>query len=160
VQIERVLGLSREAAAQLRSVIFELRPADLETDGLIPTLRKHVDVLGRAYNLPVEVSAADVAPLPPSVELALFRIAQEALHNAVKHAAPTKVSLTLEMLGEAVALTVTDDGHGFETQPAAGGVRRLGLTSMRERAESIGGTLTVSSSSGTGTQVRATVPRG
>ncbi|MFI6514388.1 GAF domain-containing sensor histidine kinase [Spirillospora sp. NPDC050679] len=151
-QVERLAG---EALAELRAVIFELRPADL-ADGLAPSLRKHVEVLDRAYETRIRFDASGAVVLPEEQETVLFRVAQEALHNALRHAGARNVEVRLLGKEERVELTVADDGSGIGGgDDQQGG---LGLASMRERARSIGGTLSIDTSPGAGTAVRLEVP--
>ncbi|MBW8482935.1 GAF domain-containing sensor histidine kinase [Actinomadura parmotrematis] len=157
-ELEHVERLAAEALAELRAVIFELRPADL-ADGLAASLRKHVEVLDRAYPADVGFTCDLAAPLPGGQEAALFRIAQEALHNALRHASAKRIDVRLGATGRCVVLEVTDDGAGFEAGGAANGDGGLGLASMRERARSIGGTLSLGAAPGEGTTVRVEVPR-
>jgi signal transduction histidine kinase len=154
--VAQVAELVRGAMGELRALVFELRPAELEQDGLAPALRKHADVLARVHGVPIVVDALCDRRLEPRTEQALFRIAQEALGNAVKHAGATSVSVRLALQDDAVSLRVRDDGCGFD--PAAARRRgRLGLVSMRERAERLGGTLLVETAPGAGTTVRLDV---
>ncbi len=148
------------AFAEMRSLIFELRPAALASDGLAETVRKHLDVVARAHGLEVDVTTRTETALPPHVEDALFRIVQEAVSNVVRHADATTVAVTLDETDGVVTVTVRDDGVGFD--PAARSVRgrHLGLTSMKERAQSLGGSVTITSRAGEGTTVLAEVPRG
>jgi signal transduction histidine kinase len=155
-ELERVQTLAKEALAELREVIFELRPAELEGDGLAESLRKHVRVLdrvwgaGRGGRTSVRFQGEDV-PLPPETEAVMLRIAQEALYNALRHGRPREVTVSLTR----GVLEIRDDGLGFDT---AGGQRDgLGLASMRERAASVGAALTIESSDA-GTVVRLEVP--
>ncbi|WP_329248084.1 GAF domain-containing sensor histidine kinase [Actinoallomurus sp. NBC_01490] len=155
-ELERVQSLAKEALAELREVIFELRPAELAGDGLAESLRKHVQVLdrvwgaGRGRRTTVRFEGEEVT-LPPETEAVVFRIAQEALYNALRHGDPCTVTARLEP----GLLEIRDDGVGFD--PAEASRDGLGLASMRERAESVGGVLSISSS-GSGTVVRLEVP--
>src|SRR5690349_6534201 len=155
-EIEIAGELGAEAHAELRAVIDGLAPPDLAAAGLAESLRRYAVLAGRAHGIPVTVSAACVEGLTPACEAALYRVAQEALHNALRHAAASGVRLTLSRTGRQVVLEVSDDGRGFEAQAAAssGG---LGLDSMRQRAAAAGGTLTIRSGA-QGTVVRMTVP--
>jgi signal transduction histidine kinase len=143
---------------ELRSLIFELRPASLEAEGLATTLRKHVDVLRRVSGQEVVLRADGAPRLPPDVESEVFRVAQEALQNAVRHADAGRIDVRLTNGDGRLVLEVSDDGAGFD--PAAPGVRsrRLGLTSMEERAAALGGSLAIESAPGGGTRVRLEVP--
>ncbi len=158
-QMEVVRTLAREAMDEMRSLVFELRPADLGLDGLASTLRKHVDVLRRLYATTIELDLDGESPLPPAVEREIFRIAQEALANALKHARAERLQLRLRRDGDRLELLVADDGAGFDLRgPRA--ARHLGLVSMRERAEALGGELRVASRPGEGTRVELEVKVG
>ncbi|WP_243714796.1 GAF domain-containing sensor histidine kinase [Actinomadura bangladeshensis] len=152
-QVER---LAAEALAELRAVIFELRPADL-ADGLVASLRKHVEVLDRAHEATVRLAADDAVVLPEEHEAVAFRITQEALYNALRHAQAGTVEVRLAADDATAVLEVADDGSGFDASDTEtqGG---LGLASMRDRAYSIGGELTIDAAPGRGTTVRLEVP--
>lgn len=152
-QILRLKELTQGAVNEMRSLIFELRPADLEADGLVPTLKKHVEVLQRVNDTNIELHVNGERRFKASLEVQLFRIAQEALNNALKHAQAASIQVGLEMNNQRVVLTVSDDGVGFD--PADPTIRsaRLGLTSMQERAEGIGGDYKIDSEPGIGTTV-------
>lgn len=159
-ELARAASLVDALFGELRSLIFELRPPALEPDGLAATVRKHLEVVGRAHGLAVEVTASgDQGRLPGQVERELFRIFQEAVTNAVRHAGGSSLRVALDFGKDRVSLVVSDDGKGFDPTARAVRSRRLGLTSMRERAQSLGGTLTVDSVPGRGTTVRVEVPR-
>jgi signal transduction histidine kinase len=151
-QVAQVAELVRSAVAELRALVFELRPADLEEEGLAPAIRKHADVLARVHGVRIEVDADCDRRLEPRTEQGLFRIAQEALGNAVKHADAECIRLRLALANGTLALRVTDDGCGFEPDAAARR-GRLGLVSMRERADRLGGALVIESAPGAGTSV-------
>ncbi len=151
-QVER---LAAAALAELRAVIFELRPADL-ADGLVASLRKHVEVLDRAHEAEVRFSADEAVVLPEEHEAVAFRVTQEALYNALRHARASTVEVRLATADGQAVLEVADDGTGFDasdTEPQGG----LGLASMRARAHSIGGELTIDAVPGRGTTVRLEV---
>jgi signal transduction histidine kinase len=160
-QIARVQQLAREASAQLRAVVAELRPPELTEDGLAAALAKHVDVLQHAHGVAIELDASGVGPLPDEVETVALRVGQEALHNAIRHADPTKIEVHLGRVGLTLVLEVHDDGRGFdprEAGQASSATRSLGLASMHERAAAVRGQLTVSSAPGDGTRVRLEIP--
>ena len=158
--LRRELGMAKELAtaalAEARAAITGLRPFVLDDLGLGPGLES----LGRSL-VGVEVEV-DVEPvdLPAHVEVALYRIAQEALQNVVKHAEATTVLVRLAASDEGVRLAVSDDGHGFDEDSLAGAEERhsYGLVGIRERAELIGASLTLTSRPGTGTTVEVVVP--
>jgi len=143
---------------ELRSVVFELRPASLEAEGLASALRKHVEVLRRISGREIELRVGSPPALGSVAAGQVFRIVQEALQNALRHADAARIEVRLEGGGGRMALSVADDGGGFDA--AAPGVRgrRLGLTSMEERAAELGGRLTIASRPGEGTTVRLEVP--
>lgn len=152
--------LSRAALQEMRALIFELRPADLEADGLVQTLEKHVEVLQRTASLNVRVRADGYEPQPPKVEMTIFRIVQEALNNAIRHARAGQIEIVITQGHSSLVVVIADDGAGFDTeQPQVRG-RRLGLTSMEERAKELGGRLSVVSTPGKGTRVRLEVAVG
>ncbi|QYC37985.1 Sensor histidine kinase LiaS [Nonomuraea coxensis DSM 45129] len=152
-ELGNVQRLAGEALAELRAVIVELRPAELDRHGLAETLRKHVRLLDRLHPPVVSFVCAELPPLRPEAEVAVLRVAQEALHNALRHSGAGEVEVRLAYEGGTLALSVRDDGAGFEP----GESRGLGLVSMRDRAEAVGGVLTVESAPGRGTTVRVEV---
>jgi signal transduction histidine kinase len=152
-QLGRLQELAREAMEELRSLIFELRPVSLEGEGLATTLRKHVDVLRRVYGRDIEMRVAGTPQLPPAAESEAFRIAQEALQNALRHSDAGRVEVGLEAREGGVALIVADDGVGFDAAAPGLRSRRLGLTSMEERARALGATLRIDSRPGEGTTI-------
>jgi signal transduction histidine kinase len=153
-EIEVVGALGAEAHAELRAVIDGLAPPDLEEAGLAESLRRYAVLAGRAHGVPVTFTAGCLPALGPGAEAALYRVAQEALHNALRHAGASGVRVALAKAGRRVVLEVSDDGHGFAPEAPSGG---LGLASMRDRASAVGGVLTISSDE-KGTLVRMTVP--
>jgi signal transduction histidine kinase len=152
-EVERLGELAQDALGELRGLIFELRPASLEQEGLAATLRKEVEVLRRVHGRDIELRIAGTSTPPPEAETEVLRIAQEALHNALRHAEAERIELRMETRDGRLIVTVADDGVGFD--PAAPGLRsrRLGLTSMEERARALGGSLAVVSAPGEGTTV-------
>jgi signal transduction histidine kinase len=153
-QLALVRELAGEAMDELRSVIVHLRPPALQDEGLAVALGKHVDVLRRAHRRTISLDVA--GECAARLETDVFRIAQEALHNALRHAHAEHIAVAVRCDGAGVNLTVTDDGVGFDA--AAVRSRRLGLTTMAERARAIGGTLAIDSRRGAGTTVRLVVP--
>ncbi len=157
-ELRRVSELARGAMEELRAVVFELRPGSLEAEGLATVLRKHIEVLRRVSGQTIDLRARDVPRLPAGSATQVLRIAQEALGNAVRHAGARHICVKLEGAGERLVLSVSDDGCGFDPEGPEVRGRRLGLTSMHERAIELGGTLTVDSTLGSGTTVRLEVP--
>ncbi|WP_282796303.1 GAF domain-containing sensor histidine kinase [Streptomyces sp. CC224B] len=159
-ELQQVAALAAEAADELRAAVVELRPAALDEDGLVATLRTHIQVLDRAHSARVTFESAGVRALPAAQEEAMLRVAQEALHNALRHAAADHVAVTLERRGPGAVLRVTDDGRGFDPRATRRAGRHLGLVSMRDRAGGVGGRLTVASEPGKGTTIEMEVPGG
>jgi len=147
--------LQRDALAEMRALIFELRPASLEKEGLVPALRTHVAALQGRTGLPVILELAEIGRLPRAVESALFRITQEALNNILKHAGTSRVRVVLSRGRGGVRLTIEDDGIGFD--PGTVAEDRLGLAGMRARAERIGAELHIRSAPGRGTRVEVQI---
>ena len=112
--------LQREALAEMRALIFELRPGNIEQDGLLAALKTHSAGLQGRIGLPILVSSNLTTRLPLALEEVLYRISQEALHNVVKHAAARQVTLAIEKSTTGVRLRITDDGKGFEQANVAG----------------------------------------
>lgn len=159
-EMRRAQELAGAAMAELRSLVFELRPPDLERDGLVPTVRKQLELIGRIHGLEVELHVDGDAELDPASEVALSRIVHEALNNAVHHASANRIEVRISLGPETVRITVADDGVGFDPASPRVRSRRLGLTSMRERALERGGRLTVDSGAGHGTKVEVELPGG
>ena len=148
--------LSWEVQQELTNLIHELRPVELEGIGLAAALREYGSRWSRQTGIEVSFVLHGEHPVPPEVEQALFRLAQEALANVSKHAEAEQVEITLTRIGGAITMNVADDGRGFDPESAAG--KGLGLRSMRERIEALGGELTVESAPGTGTRLVARWP--
>jgi signal transduction histidine kinase len=159
-QVAKLRDLAQESLEELRSLVFELRPADLDRDGLCGALRKHVELVRRLG--PQEVELVTPQGIPPDTERdrELLRIAQEALQNALKHAQAQRVAVRLRTDDGLLTLEIEDDGVGFDPDAASSRSRSLGLTSMEERARRLGGRLVIRSSPGAGTTVRLEVGGG
>ena len=158
-QVARIGELAQEALGELRGLIFELRPASLEDEGLAATLRKQVDMLERVHGRPIEVRIAGAAHCAPEAEGEVLRVAQEALNNALRHAEAERIELRMEARDGRLIVIVADDGIGFDPGDRGLRARRLGLTSMEERARALGGNLAVVSAPGEGTTITLEVPR-
>ncbi|MFJ7153071.1 GAF domain-containing sensor histidine kinase [Streptomyces sp. NPDC100445] len=159
-ELHQVAALAAEAADELRAAVVELRPAALDEDGLIATLRTQIQVLDRAHTARVTFTGDGVRALPAAQEEALLRVAQEALHNALRHSGAAHVDVSVRRCGRGAVLRVTDDGGGFDPTAVRRAGRHLGLVSMRDRASGAGGTLTVESAPGKGTTIEMEVPGG
>ena len=158
------LSLVQQQAAgaleEMRNLVLALRPKSLERDGLASALRDHVDGLRRIHRAAIEARIDDSDRLLPDEQLAVLRIAQEALHNAVKHAGPVTIRLDLRHGGDATQLVVSDEGPGFDVKAMSQTRRTAGLHAMRERAHAVGANLTIESRAGGGSIIRLTLPKG
>ena len=152
-----VLSLAEAGLTELRALIFELRPESLAQDGLVVALERHAAAARARHALQVRTDLGPEPDLPLAAKEALYRIAQEALHNTIKHARARSVCLTLQRVDSAVVLELADDGVGFDPTRANPG--HLGLTSIRERAKGIGGTVVIDSGPGHGTRVQVRCSR-
>jgi PAS domain S-box-containing protein len=149
-----------EEAFNLRRIMSDLRPPLLEQRGLIPAVREFSEKWQRETDVSVEVIADAHGTVPSDVETLAYRVVQEALSNVKKHACATQVTVRVEGSAGSLRLEVRDNGGGFDPEAAREFLRagKVGLASMRERAELAGGTLTVKSAPGEGTSVMATLP--
>jgi signal transduction histidine kinase len=159
-ELNQVRELLQECADGLHEVSFSLRPRILSDLGLVPAIRSLAQRVQDASGLRVCIYVGDVAPrFPETVELAAYRIVQEALTNTIKHAHASQVMITVLQTGAYLKLSITDDGQGFDLGLSVGSQRtRLGLRGMRERAEMIGGMLDIQSTFGLGTSIQAKLP--
>ena len=154
--------LARQAADELRALVRLLRAPVMDRESFVDALRQQLSVFGERCRIsaPLQIEGSDVA-LPPEVSHTAFRIVQEALTNAEKHAQASKVGVTLRFGPEAFELTVKDDGIGFDVASAAQQSpigSGFGLRGMRQRADSVGGWLRVESRTGEGTEIAFGVP--
>jgi signal transduction histidine kinase len=154
--LEYLLRLSEAALAEMRALIFELRPEALAREGLTGALKHHTAALRARHGIAVEESLGVEPMLTFESKQALYRIAQEALHNAARHARATRVVIALSQVNSSIRLEVSDDGVGFDSLASHPG--HFGLNTMRERATELGGTLEIESQVTVGTTVRAIVP--
>jgi signal transduction histidine kinase len=154
--VEYVLSLAEAALAEMRALIFELRPDALEREGLVSALHQRAASLHSRYDLQVEADLGEEPRLPIEAKEALYRVAQEALNNVIKHARASHVAVRMNVEGPHIVLSVEDDGVGFRTLAEYPG--HIGLHTMRERIEEIGGQLTIESVLGQGTRLEVSVP--
>jgi signal transduction histidine kinase len=154
-EIGSVAELAGQAHTELRAVIDGLTPPELAAGGLTGSLRAYAVLVGRTYGADVAVQAAELPALGPLAETALYRVAQEAIGNALRHSGAPQVTVSLSRRQRTAVLEISDNGSGFDPRVPEPG---LGLASMRERARSVGGKLTVTSAPGVGTKVRLSIP--
>ncbi len=160
-ELRRVRLLSRAALEELRTLVDVLRAPDSVPEGLAAALGKRVALLRRVHDVPVELVVDEYLRRGSrTVDLELTRIAYEALANALQHADASRILVSVQGAGEKVRLLITDDGRGFDLDATRRSSRRLGLSSMSERAEAVGGTFSVDTAPGQGTRVVVEVPAG
>jgi PAS domain S-box-containing protein len=148
----RIGETALQALKEMRLLVYELRPIALERGGLVDALRQRLNAVEGRVNVKTRLVADDVVKLPARVEEGLYRIAQEALNNTLKHAKATLVTLYLRHQDDQVELEIVDNGAGFDPK-TAGEMGGMGLASMRERARHLGGKLTLSSEPGAGSRI-------
>jgi signal transduction histidine kinase len=140
----------------MRALIFELRAESLAEEGLVAALSKQAAAMETRHELKIRCKLMPEPELNLDAKEALYRSAQEALHNVVKHARAKRVGLSLEVNAKQVVLIIRDDGQGFD--PSAAFPGHLGLRSLHERARAVGGMCTITSAPRAGTEVRITLP--
>jgi signal transduction histidine kinase len=151
---EELRQLTRGALAEMRTLLLELRPATLTQTRLSDLIKQLCEAFIGRSRLPIELNMEGDCPLPPEVQIAIYRIAQESLNNVFKYARATKVNVNLLVSCDTVHFETCDNGIGFDmstTKPTS-----LGMRIMRERAEAIGADFTISSTLGSGTRVSVT----
>jgi signal transduction histidine kinase len=147
---------AQEALDEMRLLIFELRPPILEQDGLVAALQARLGAVEGRAHLETQLLVDGIGELPLVVEQALYRIAQEALNNALKHAHARRISVSLRQVQRSLVLEIADDGVGFDLAAAsmAGG---MGLRGVAERVAQLDGRLVLQSATGKGTQLRVEI---
>lgn len=154
--LDALVAESRTALAEMRALIFELRPETLDRDGLVVAIQRQAEAIRARYHLTVEAALCAEPSVSLPAKEALYRIAQEAMHNAGKHARAGAIRVTLNQEDGEAVLMVQDDGRGFD--PTAAYPGHLGLHTMRERIARLGGSLRIESAPDAGTCVYAHVP--
>ncbi len=154
--LEYVENLAEAGLTEMRALIFELRPEVLEKEGLAAALRKQVEALEVRHKIKADFTSSSEPSLPFSSKQTLYRVAQEAMHNIVKHAKATYVNVSLQQSDHCTRLIISDNGVGFDTTKEFTG--HLGLKSMRERTLGLGGSFEVVSSPNQGTTLKIEVP--
>lgn len=154
--LDYLVSLSDAALTEMRALIFELRPETLEKEGLVAILTKQAKSIQTRHNLKVSTSFTEEPILSIEVKEALYRVAQEAINNTIKHARATELDITLRLDGAWLVLEVRDNGQGFD--PGAKYPDHYGLISMRERLEHFDGRLEIVSAPGQSTLIRASLP--
>ncbi len=154
--LEELRQLTRGALAEMRMLLLELRPAALTEVGLVDLLRHLTEAASGRAGFPVACQVDGECTVPPDVQVALYRVAQEALNNVVKHAGASEAAVSLECRPGSALLRISDNGAGFD--PEAVSPKHLGLRIMQERAAGAGAAVKVISSEGRGTEVSVAWP--
>jgi signal transduction histidine kinase len=159
-QVERIEELLNQVEKQLRRYSHELRPTILDDLGWIAAIRFLAEGVSKRANLSIQVKTTVAGRLPGAMEIALYRIVQEALNNAAKHSKASRVWIRIGRKGRIICCSIEDDGVGFDVRAAqSDGKRRgLGLIGMQERLNGIGGTLSIDSGRGRGTRLLVQLP--
>jgi len=156
------LGILDKILQRVRDLSLDLRPSLLDDLGLVPAVRWYVERQAQRAGLVAEVEAESLLPdLEPDLSVACFRIVQESITNVLRHAKATKIHVVLRQTDQGLDLCIQDDGIGFsmpERLVTAAGRPTLGLLGMQERAQALGGTITIQSSPNQGTEVRVRIP--
>jgi PAS domain S-box-containing protein len=155
--LEELGEITQQALKEMRLLVHELRPPALEQEGLVGALQQRIDAVEGRAGIQARLLVEGEISLEPAVEAALYRVGQEALNNALKHAMASSVTLHFQASEELVEMEIVDDGQGFDLAAVRDG-GGLGLTTMQERAEQVGGTLVIRSAPGEGSTVKIAVP--
>jgi signal transduction histidine kinase len=149
--------IAQQALKEMRLMICELRPPDLQEEGLLGALHHRLEAVEKRAGLNARLLTDEIVDLPVHLEEELYRIAVEALNNALKHAGATSLTVRIRASDNQIEMEIQDNGRGFDTQ-ALGSTLGMGLRGMRERAQKLGGSLTIRSAPGQGTSVLVTAP--
>ncbi|VVM33501.1 sensor histidine kinase [Terribacillus sp. AE2B 122] len=157
LEIQNMRKMVRSSLYEVRRIIYDLRPMALDDLGLLPTIRKYLANIEEFNNIHIDFTALKAEKrLDPKYEVALFRLTQEAVQNAVKHAEPSTIKVRLEVMRELVVISIIDDGKGFDVTVKK--ENSFGIIGMRERVEMLDGTIAFHSEIGKGTRVLIKVP--
>lgn len=149
----------RSSLKEVRRIIYDLRPMALDDLGLFPTVKKHVQTMSEYHNIDISLNLlGDEKRLEASYEIAIFRLVQEALQNAIKHADATRINVALETLPDQITIIVRDNGKGFDPEALPQNDHSFGLVGMKERVETLDGELIIDSKVGKGTRVNIVIP--
>ena len=157
VQLDRTSEISHQALKEMRLMVYQLLPDDLEWKGLSNALKRRLEIVEKRAGITARLIIPQEISLPSKVEEGLYLIAQEALNNSLKHSDAREVDVHLELVERQVVLQVSDNGHGFEFDET-GASSGMGLSNMKARADELRGSLSIQSSPENGTSIRATIP--
>ncbi|MED1204363.1 sensor histidine kinase [Heyndrickxia acidicola] len=157
-EIKNMKKMARSSLSEVRRIIYDLRPMALDDLGLLPTLKKYLATI-EEYNMGTSIHFTNIGDdlrLPPNYEVALFRLVQESVQNALKHAQASEINVKIEVKKDFVVVVVKDNGVGFDVSTKKEG--SFGIVGMKERVEILDGTVTINSKKGMGTVVIVQVP--
>lgn len=158
-EIKSIRENIRSSLKEVRRIIYDLRPMALDDLGLFPTVKKHVQTMSEYHNIDISLNLlGDEKRLEASYEIAIFRLVQEALQNAIKHADATRINVALETLPDQITIIVRDNGKGFDPEALPQNDHSFGLVGMKERVETLDGELIIDSKVGKGTRVNIVIP--
>lgn len=156
-EVKDIRGNIRQSLQEVRRIIYDLRPMALDDLGLFPTIKKHIKTMSDYYQIPIDLALlGDERRLEPHYEVAVFRLVQEALQNAINHAEAQLIKVLIEVRSQYLTVIIKDDGVGFDTSVKK--ENSFGLIGMRERIEILDGELNITSKPGFGTTVRMKIP--
>lgn len=156
-ELKNVRGNIRSVLREVRRIIYDLRPMALDDLGIIPTVKKHVSTMAETYNTHIELQLiGEEKRLESNYEVAVFRLIQESLQNALKHAEATSVYVTLQIEQDEITIVVQDNGKGFRTDETKNS--SFGLMGMKERVEMLNGHFQINSTLGKGTTIKIILP--
>ena len=151
----------RSSLQEVRRIIYDLRPMTLDDLGLFPTIRKHVQTMEEYSGIEIDFTLlGEEKRLVPNYEVAIFRLVQEALQNAITHANATFIKVVIEVIPNKITIVIRDNGVGFDLEKIQDKENSFGLIGMKERVEILEGELVIDSASGEGTVIRIIVPYG
>ncbi len=153
--LDYVLSLAEAALVEMRALIFELRPETLETEGLSNAINKQAMALHTRHGLKVHTQLCEEPPVSIEIKEALYRVAQEAINNILKHAKASEIEINMLCNHDSLLIEIKDNGRGFD--PGGDYTGHLGLRTMRERLEQVGGNLQIESVLGQGTSIKAAI---
>jgi len=156
--LDRVGEITDQALKEMRLMVYELRPAELDQRGLLDVLHHRLEVVEKRFGIEARLITEEFFDLSDTVEDELYWIAHEALNNALKHSGACHVTVHLHQRDGNLVLAIADDGCGFEVSPETLS-RGVGLGTMEERAKQLGGTLEIETTEGSGTTIRAIIPK-
>lgn len=154
--LEQLQALTRGALAEIRLLLLEMNPTTLPETPIAHLMRQLIQSLTGRIKVNTTLTMDEGLQIPPAVQMAFYRITQEALNNTVQHAKAKRIQLKISAKDAQIHLSIHDDGQGFQPEPCAG--KQQGLRTMQEQAQAIGAALTITSQPGHGTEIDVSYP--